>query len=84
MLNPDASVDREDNLRATALELAIKFRPGATPEEVVMTADRFRVFLSGSDGAVTADWRDPPPFTEWSGLRGAFTEPSRVATDFDV
>lgn len=70
MLTPDDLVDREDSLRVTALELAIKFRPGVTPEEAVATADRFRVFLAGGDEAAAVKC-DDRPFDEWSGSRGA-------------
>lgn len=60
--------DREDNLRVTALELAIKHCPDADAEDVIKTADRFRAFLAGN-GPAESD------VLTWSGYGpGGFVE----------
>lgn len=47
--------DREDSLRVTALELAIKYRPADHPDDVIRIAERFRAFLAGPDAVDHAE-----------------------------
>lgn len=46
--------DRDDCLRVTALEMAVKHCPNGGPDDVVQAAEKFRTFLAGPADTVPA------------------------------